>query len=43
MQAFCSASGSSGWTDTYLNDVIDQRVTKHPVQVNALVLQNVLV
>lgn len=42
-QEFCSASGSSDWADTYLYDVINQRVTKHPVQVNALVLENVLV
>lgn len=27
---------------TYLHNVIDQRITEHPVQVNALVLQNVL-
>lgn len=28
--------------DAYLHYVIDQRVAKHPVQVNAFILQNVL-
>lgn len=32
----------SGLKATYLHDVIDQRVAEHPVQVDALVLQNVL-
>ena len=42
MPLLCLSDSWFLFTATYLHDVIDQRVAEHPVQVDALILQNVL-